>query len=125
MRDCALKLPPIRSTIRSGCGSTRDLMIAIRVLASVLTLAAAAAATPASATDAPRGAVSCAICHPVKAGIDTPLQPLSGRKAADTVAAMQDFKADRRAATVMNRIAKGFSDSEVQAIADWWAEQQP
>jgi cytochrome c553 len=124
MRDCALKLPPIRSTIGLGCGSTRDLMIAIRVLASVLALAAAAA-TPASATDAPRGAVSCAICHPVKAGIDTPLQPLSGRKAADTVAAMQDFKADRRAATVMNRIAKGFSDSEVQAIADWWAEQQP
>jgi len=100
-------------------------MIAARVFVSLVALATASAAAPASAADAPRGATACAICHPSKTGVDTPLQPLSGRKAADIIAAMQEFKADRRPATVMNRIAKGFSDAELQAIAEWWAEQQP
>jgi cytochrome c553 len=61
----------------------------------------------------------------MKAGVDTPLKPLKGRKAAEITEAMAAFKSDRRPATVMNRIAKGFSDSETAAIAEWWSEQQP
>jgi len=84
-----------------------------------------AAAGSAAATDAPRGATSCSGCHAVKAGIDTPLKSLKGRKAAEIVEAMAAFKSDRQRAAVMNRIAKGFSDSEIAAIAEWWSEQQP
>ena len=36
---------------------------------------------------------------------------------------MQAFRAGQRPATVMDRIAKGFSDAEVQAIAAWYAQQ--
>lgn len=32
---------------------------------------------------------------------------------------MLAFKAGTRAATVMDRIAKGFSDEEIRAIAQW------
>jgi cytochrome c553 len=90
----------------------------------ILSLLLAAAGT-AAAADAPRGATSCSGCHAVKAGIDTPLKSLKGRKAVEIVDAMAAFKSDRQPATVMNRIAKGFSDSEIAAIAEWWAEQQP
>lgn len=98
-------------------------MIAARLLIALF--AGAAISTAACGADAPPGATSCSGCHAVKAGIDTPLKSLKGRKAVDIVDAMAAFKSDRQPATVMNRIAKGFSDSEIAAIAEWWAEQQP
>lgn len=43
---------------------------------------------------------------------------------ADIVKAMQEFRAGKRPATVMDRIAKGFTDGEIQAIAEWYARQR-
>jgi cytochrome c553 len=37
---------------------------------------------------------------------------------------MQDFRAGKRPATVMDRIARGFTDEESQAIAAWYAAQR-
>jgi sulfide dehydrogenase cytochrome subunit len=45
---------------------------------------------------------------------------LAGQNAAAITAAMQDFRSGKRPATVMDRIAKGFSDDEVKAIAAWY-----
>ena len=81
-------------------------------------------ALPASAADAPAGAMSCSGCHPAQAGIDTPVPRLSGKDPAAIVAAMQAFRSGARPATVMDRIAKGFSDDEVRAIADWYGAQR-
>jgi cytochrome c553 len=50
--------------------------------------------------------------------------PLAGRPAADIVAQMQAFKSGQRPATVMDRIAKGLADAEVEAIAAWYAQQK-
>lgn len=79
----------------------------------------------ASAADAPRGASSCIGCHAARPGIEDALPSLKGRKASEVTEAMLAFQQDRKPATVMNRIAKGFSDAEIAAIADWFAEQQP
>jgi cytochrome c553 len=49
--------------------------------------------------------------------------PLLGRPGEEIVAAMQAYRTGARAATVMDRIAKGFTDDEVRAIADWLAAQ--
>ena len=49
---------------------------------------------------------------------------LTGRDQAAIVKAMQYFRSGQRAATVMDRIAKGFTDEEVQAIAAWYATQK-
>ena len=46
------------------------------------------------------------------------------RDQAAIVKAMQDFRSGVRAATVMDRIAKGFTDEEIQAIAAWYAAQK-
>jgi cytochrome c553 len=49
---------------------------------------------------------------------------LAGQDAGAMVAAMQAFRSGQRPATVMDRIAKGFSDDEIKAIAAWFVTQR-
>jgi cytochrome c553 len=72
----------------------------------------------------PPGAASCSGCHAASATVATPVPRLVGRNPADIVTAMQAFRSGARPATVMDRIAKGFSDDEVRAIADWYGAQR-
>jgi cytochrome c553 len=37
---------------------------------------------------------------------------------------MQDFKSGARAATVMNRHAKGYSDVQIEQLAEYFAAQK-
>ncbi|MBX9774225.1 MAG: cytochrome C [Xanthobacteraceae bacterium] len=84
-----------------------------------------ASATSASAIDvAPAGAAACSGCHPASRAVETPFTRLTGRPAAEIVTAMQEFRGGQRPATVMDRIAKGFSDDEIKAIATWYARQK-
>ena len=79
----------------------------------------------ASAIDvAPPGAAACSGCHPASRAVETPFTRLAGRNPADIVTAMQEFRSGQRAATVMDRIAKGFTDDEIKAIAAWYAAQK-
>lgn len=85
---------------------------------------AIAIVTPACAFGAaPPGAASCLGCH-VPAGADNPIVPLSSLTAAQMETAMRAFRSGTRASTVMDRIAKGFSDEEVRAIAQWYARDE-
>ena len=68
----------------------------------------------------PPGAASCLGCHGA-AGADSAVVPLSTLRAEQIETAMQAFRSGTRASTVMDRIAKGFSDEEVRAIAQWYA----
>ncbi|WP_068876816.1 MULTISPECIES: c-type cytochrome [unclassified Phenylobacterium] len=88
---------------------------AVRAGVCVLAMAATSPAVAA----APAGASSCTGCH----GGGGVVAALDGRPAAELVAAMAAFRAGGRTATVMGRIAKGFSDAEARAIADWFAAQ--
>ncbi len=66
----------------------------------------------------PPGASTCLGCHsPERAGAAIP--SLRGRDAADVAEAMRAFREGRRPATLMDRLAKGFSEAETQAIAAW------
>jgi cytochrome c553 len=51
------------------------------------------------------------------------MPPLAGRSGIDD--AMIAFKSGQRPATIMNRLAKGFTDDEIRAIAAWYAAQKP
>ncbi len=82
-------------------------------------------ATTAAAIDvAPAGATACSGCHPNGRSAETPVTRLIGRKPAEVVTAMQEFRSGQRSGTVMNRIAKGFTDDEIKAIAAWYAAQK-
>lgn len=91
------------------------------IAAAAVVLASATAAHPA---DAPPGAASCSGCHAASSSVHTPVPPLNGRPAADTVAQMAAFKSGERKGTIMDRIAKGFSEEETRAIAAWYEQQK-
>jgi cytochrome c553 len=91
------------------------------MVACVLTLTPPAVA---ETRDGPPGAASCSGCHATNAGIDSPVPRLNGVTASATMAAMLAFKTGQRPATVMDRLAKGFSEAEIQSIAEWYAQQK-
>jgi len=79
----------------------------------------------AASWQAPAGAAACSDCHPTSSDqADGPVPPLAGRNPADIIAAMQGFRSGQRRGTIMDRIAKGFSDEEIRAIADWLGAQR-
>ncbi|MGV7034266.1 c-type cytochrome [Methylobacterium symbioticum] len=87
----------------------------------LLLLALAAAAGPAGAAEdrPPPGASSCSGCHGPIAGAAVPT--LTGLSAESIAGALAAFRAGTRPATVMDRIAKGFTEEESRAIAAWLA----
>jgi cytochrome subunit of sulfide dehydrogenase len=93
------------------------------VVAAVIGLASIAAAAVVSA-EPPVGAAACSGCHPSSARVTSPVVRLAGRDRDQIIKAMQDFRSGARAGTVMDRIAKGFTDAEIQAIAAWYAAQK-
>ena len=74
---------------------------------------------------APPGALSCAGCHAERAGSGSSVPPLAGRPVEEIVAALDEYRTGRRPATVMNRIAPGFTPAESRAIAGWLSERKP
>jgi cytochrome subunit of sulfide dehydrogenase len=95
--------------------------VASRIGALVLLVVISGAAI---AAEPPAGAASCSGCHPASAAAATPVPPILGRKPDEISAAMLAFRAGERPSTVMGRIAKGFSNDEIRAIAVWLAAQQ-
>ena len=81
----------------------------------------AAAAAPAVP---PPGAASCTGCHASNPKVETRVPRIAGRNPAEIVAAMEAFRSGQKPATVMDRIAKGFSEAEVRAIAAWLGAQR-
>jgi sulfide dehydrogenase cytochrome subunit len=94
-----------------------------KLLAAAIGLASIAAAVVASA-EPPAGAASCTGCHPASSRVTSPVPRLAGLDRAAIIRAMQDFRSGQRTGTVMDRIAKGFTDEEIQAIAVWYATQR-
>jgi len=76
-----------------------------------------------AAADPPPGAASCSGCHSPTAA-NSAIPRLYGRDAADIEKAMAGFRDGSLPATVMNRIAKGYTDEESRAIAAWLAAQK-
>lgn len=74
-------------------------------------VAAAGRAAPSALADA------CAPCHGTDGRSPGAIPALSGKSAAYITQRMLEFKAGARQGTVMNRIAKGYDDDEIAAIA--------
>lgn len=64
------------------------------------------------------GASSCSGCH----GKGASLPPLNGRPATEIASAMKEYRAGSRSGTIMGRLAKGFNDAEIDAIAAWLSQ---
>lgn len=65
---------------------------------------------------------TCASCHgTLGKSMDEYMPSLAGIDRQQLIRAMTDYRADRRVSVVMNRIAKGYTDAEIAAIADYFS----
>ena len=98
-------------------------MKALRVGVGILAIVAWSLPVLA-ASPIPPGAASCSGCHATGAKAASPVSRLYGRDAGEIMTAMSGFRDGSIPATLMNRIAKGFTDDELRAIAAWLAAQK-
>ena len=99
-----------------------------------LTLAAilfALCGTQASAQDRNLGrnlAAQCANCHGTNGVSQGGIPGLAGQGRAYIIAQMSAFKSGQRsgpAATIMHQLAKGYTDEQIAAMADYFSAQKP
>lgn len=64
-------------------------------------------------------AASCSSCHSARSDLDTEIVRLSERTIAELRTTLLEFRTDRRTGTLMNRIAKGYAEDEIEAIANY------
>lgn len=78
------------------------------------------AAAPAAA-QAPLAAEGCYGCHGPGGTGAGGIPGIAGRDAAELRAAMIAFRANERPGTIMGRIARGYTDAEIAAVAEHFA----
>ena len=81
----------------------------------------------ARAVELERGAMlsaSCEGCHGTNGRSPGTIPAISGRSADYLMKAFSGFKSGEREATVMGRHVKGYTDEELQLIADYLAQQK-
>jgi len=94
-----------------------------RLLAAALGLTAALAHGQESPA-ARSLAATCAACHGTDGRSVTQEVPsLAGLPREQIVAQMRAFRDGTRAASIMPQIAKGYSEAEIQALADYFARR--
>lgn len=96
-------------------------------LASAALLAAVlAGAAAAQEADASLLAGACANCHGTDGRSPGSIPPLAGKPFAVLSAQLAAFKAgEARDATVMTRLALGYSDAELEALARHFSQIEP
>ena len=68
--------------------------------------------------------VTCAGCHGTDGIGGTAIPPLKGRDAAYMESAMTEYKDGTRSGTIMPRIAKGYTEADIKAVAAYFANLQ-
>ncbi len=96
-----------------------------RTILAAGALSLLAAQAPARAQQPAYLAATCANCHGTDGHSAGGIPPLAGLEPALFLERMSSFKSGRRASTVMNQIAKGFTDEQIAELARYFARQKP
>lgn len=69
---------------------------------------------------------TCAACHGTQGRLgDEAFMPLAGMPVPQFVRSMQDFRSGQRPATLMGSVARGFTDADLRAMAEYFVRQAP
>ncbi len=90
------------------------------LIAALLTASLAPALADPS-KPVPLIAQACAGCHGQYGAGQGATPPIAGTPKEDFLKVWAAFRANERPATIMNRIARGYTDEEVAALADYFA----
>jgi len=67
---------------------------------------------------------SCGGCHGTDGASAGAMPSIKGKKKAFIKQSLLDFRDDKKKATVMNRIAKGYNDKQIELLADYFSAQK-
>lgn len=112
-------------------GIARNLGATAAALAAGFALAQQPAPPPVFAPSnlSPAGvrslAANCAACHGTNGqpARGSTLAGLAGKPRHELLTAMSQFKQGTKPATLMHQLAKGYSDAELEALADYFSRQ--
>ena len=93
---------------------------------TVILLCSVVHANEALATEITRGVMlsnSCAACHGTDGKSPGAIPSINGKSSQVISQALHDFREGKRPATVMGRHATGYTDDEIQFIADYFSSQ--
>jgi cytochrome c553 len=92
--------------------------------ATLAVLAAAAQAQPAQPSPIRYVAANCANCHGTLGRSSGAMPSLAGLQKPYFVEQMRLFREGKRSATVMHQIAKGYTEEQIEALAEFFARQE-
>jgi sulfide dehydrogenase cytochrome subunit len=69
-------------------------------------------------------AANCTGCHGPNGNSVGAIPGIAGLEKAYIIAALQEFKAGTRPATVMHQLTKGYTDQELELLADYFSRQK-
>jgi len=95
------------------------LALGAALLAATLTLRA-----EAQTTAPPLLAQACAGCHGQGGAGVTGMPAIAGTDRETFLATWAAFRSDQRPASIMNRIARGYTDAEVSVLADFFSSKR-
>jgi cytochrome subunit of sulfide dehydrogenase len=95
---------------------------ALLALASSTVLAQATPALPANAGYL---AANCANCHGTTGLAKGAMPSLAGQQKTFIVEQMKAFRDGKRPATIMHQLAKGYTDQQIELVADFFSRQTP
>jgi len=91
-----------------------------QVLAGVIGLSASFLAS-AEALQVRSMAASCSACHGTHGVAVQGMESLAGKPKDDLQQKMLDFKSGKKPATLMHQLSKGYSDRQIEQLADYFA----
>ena len=105
--------------MQTGLAAVKMIMLLAAFFASVLIV------TPVSSQPIPPPTLSnnCAGCHGTFGYSASPMPIIAGLSEAYFSQVMRQYKNGRRASTIMGRLAKGYTDTEIDDMAAFFASQ--
>ena len=99
----------------------------IATIVCVLALPFGAVAQPTTDADARAAAhlaSNCANCHGTTGNAQGAMPNLAGQQKTYIVEQMRAFRDGKRPATIMHQLAKGYTDPQIEAIAEFFSRQK-
>ena len=69
-------------------------------------------------------AASCAMCHGTQGRSVGGNEPLAGMAKEELIRKFTEFRSGAKPATVMHQIAKGYTDAQLDLVAEYFAAQK-
>jgi cytochrome c553 len=95
----------------------------IASLATAVVGMSSALAQQSEASVARYAAANCANCHGTAGVAQGAMPSLAGQKKEYIAEQVRAFRDGKRPATIMHQLSKGYSDAQIDAMADYFARQ--